>query len=234
MKRSGSTRRAPSVLAKIRYCGFDAGLVPSERTDRLDGKGVGRCLELLHERPSAVGGRLRVEQDRRPADLGLDLLRSSTHFPANEGSKLAKPVTLPPGRDRLPIRPFPTGSAIPKKRTGMVRVSARTATVAGVPFVTMRLGCASTSSLAMFVRSAGVVGTRRSTCTVSAPDPTQGLQLPRDFAPVVRVHSCDECVDPANPPHPTCRLGRDVRRPRQDCRAEQPKDVAPSHTSASR
>jgi hypothetical protein len=39
------------------------------------------------------------------------------------GSKLLKPVMLPPGRDRLATKPSPTGSATTAKMIGMVAVA---------------------------------------------------------------------------------------------------------------
>ena len=49
-----------------------------------------------------------------------------------ENSKLVIPVRLPPGRARLATNPAATGSTTCTNRIGMVRVSARTASTAGV------------------------------------------------------------------------------------------------------
>src|SRR5262249_16799734 len=47
---------------------------------------------------------------------------SSRYFPVMEGSKLTKPVMLPPGRDMLATKPWPTGSTMFPKMIGMVLV----------------------------------------------------------------------------------------------------------------
>src|SRR6516162_4400369 len=49
-----------------------------------------------------------------------------------EASRLMKPVRLPPGRGRLATKPSPTGSDTAPKTIGIVRVSRRSAAVAGV------------------------------------------------------------------------------------------------------
>jgi hypothetical protein len=50
-------------------------------------------------------------------------------LPAIVGSKLMKPVTLPPGRAQLATKPLPTGSATFAKMMGIVRVSCSSAAV---------------------------------------------------------------------------------------------------------
>ena len=63
--------------------------------------------------------------------LGAISESSSSHLPPSEGSKLAKPVTFPPGRSSRATRPLATGSIAVTKTIGIVRVSRWRATVAG-------------------------------------------------------------------------------------------------------
>jgi hypothetical protein len=56
----------------------------------------------------------------------------SNHLPAIVGSKITKPVTLPPGRAKLSTKPLPTGSETLVKTIGMVRVCCSKAAVVGV------------------------------------------------------------------------------------------------------
>ena len=75
-------------------------------------------------------------------------MSSPTHLPAIVGSIFMKPVTLPPGRLRLLMKPLPIGSVTCTKMIGMVRVCRTTAAVAGVVCAKMRSGFSSTSSAA--------------------------------------------------------------------------------------
>jgi hypothetical protein len=50
---------------------------------------------------------------------------SSSHLPASEASKLAKPVMFPPGWLSRATMPLATGSPAPAKTIGIVRVSRR-------------------------------------------------------------------------------------------------------------
>ena len=59
-----------------------------------------------------------------------------------------KPVTLPPGREKLATKPLPTGSVTLTKMMGMVRVCCSNAAVLGVLCERMRSGCSATSSFA--------------------------------------------------------------------------------------
>jgi hypothetical protein len=65
----------------------------------------------------------------------------SSHLPISEGSKLVKPVELPPGRAMLATNPLPKGSDTPTKTIGMVCVSRMSAAVAGVELLTSTSGC---------------------------------------------------------------------------------------------
>jgi hypothetical protein len=79
---------------------------------------------------------------------GAISLSSSSHLPVRDGSKLVKPVLLLPGRAMLVTKPLPTGSDTPTNTTGMVRVTFRSAAVAGVELPTRTSGRRPTSSLA--------------------------------------------------------------------------------------
>ena len=73
-------------------------------------------------------------------------MSSSSHLPTIEASLVMNPVTLPPGRARLAIKPEPTGSTTVAKMMGMVRVSCRSAAVVGVLDERTSSGCSATSS----------------------------------------------------------------------------------------
>jgi len=73
---------------------------------------------------------------------------SSSHLPPIAPSSLMKPVTLPPGRARLPTKPAPTGSETTAKTTGIVRVSFASAAVTGVVPASITSGRRSTNSFA--------------------------------------------------------------------------------------
>src|SRR5215472_8330294 len=68
--------------------------------------------------------------------LGATSLRIWSHFPINDGSKLVKPVMLPPGCGMLATKWLPTGSDTPTNTIGMVRVSCSSAAAAGVELPT--------------------------------------------------------------------------------------------------
>src|SRR5262249_9105445 len=73
--------------------------------------------------------------NRTPARVIFDAtsLRSSTHLPPSEDSRLTKPVMLPPGRGRLATKPLPTGSDTVTNTIGIVLVSCWSAATTGVP-----------------------------------------------------------------------------------------------------
>src|SRR5712691_2591955 len=101
------------------------------------------------------------------ARRGSICLSKPSHLPAIVGSRLMKPVTLPPGRGKLATKPEPTGSTTFTKMIGMTRVCRSTVAVPGVFCVTMRSGCSATSSLAnRCIISASVVPQRTSMPTL--------------------------------------------------------------------
>jgi hypothetical protein len=71
---------------------------------------------------------------RRP---GTTSRKSSSRLPASSLAKVAKPVTLPAGRARLPTKPLPTGSPAVANTIGMTDVAFFDAMTAWVPEVTM-------------------------------------------------------------------------------------------------
>ena len=76
---------------------------------------------------------------------------NSSHLPPSVVSKMAKPVTFPPGRSSRATMPLATGSDTFAKTIGIVRVSRWTAAVVGVPGVRMMSGCRPTNSGAALV-----------------------------------------------------------------------------------
>jgi len=73
---------------------------------------------------------------------------SSSHLPASEASKAAKPVTFPLGRSSLATMRWATGSLTFAKTIGIVGVSRWRATISGVPFARMMSGFRPTNSCA--------------------------------------------------------------------------------------
>ena len=121
-------------------------------------------------------------------------------MPAREGSKVVKPVTLPPGRVRLLTMPFPTGSATAEEDDRE-----------GAGFCQNRQGCrCSVGDDEIRPGGDDVLGDLRQLIKVrrdmhvrsdvAAPGPSQRLKVLRDIRPVVRAGS--ETLDPSNPPHP--------------------------------
>src|SRR5262249_45882604 len=97
--------------------GFQLGPVANRCSDRLHCEGGSGGFEGIQPK-FGICRRRRVEQYRDPSNMR----RSSSHLPPSASSLTAKPVTLPPGRGKLAIKPLPTGSATVAKTIGMVRV----------------------------------------------------------------------------------------------------------------
>src|SRR5262249_21520386 len=97
---------------------------------------------------AGYGGGVGLNKAATGETRGAISLSSSTHLPPSEGSLVAKPVALPPGRDRLATKPLPTGSATVAKTRGMVRVCWSSIAVVGGLFERMTWGLSATSSLA--------------------------------------------------------------------------------------
>src|SRR5215207_2969266 len=57
-----------------------------------------------------ISRRDRIKQDQDPIDVRRNSLSSSNHLLTNVGSIETKPVTLPPGWEKLATKPLPTGS----------------------------------------------------------------------------------------------------------------------------
>ena len=80
---------------------------------------------------------------------GLTVLSRSSHLPHIDGSKLVKPVRLPPGLARLSTNLDTTGSPTCTKIIGIEpATTSLAATVAGVDKVKIRSGLKSTNSFA--------------------------------------------------------------------------------------
>src|SRR5215470_7475215 len=90
---------------------------------------------------SAYGADVRLNSIAILATGGAISLSSSTHLPVCVGSETLKPVTLPPGREKLATKPMPSGSESAGKMMGMVRVCSSNAAVLRVVLETMRSGC---------------------------------------------------------------------------------------------
>ena len=75
-------------------------------------------------------------------------LSIDNHLPVTLGSYCITPVMLPPGRDKLAMKPEPIGSARAANTIGISWVSRCSAATAGVGIAKMTSGCNETSSFA--------------------------------------------------------------------------------------
>src|SRR5438094_203083 len=78
---------------------------------------------------------------------GTTSLSSSSDFPNIAYSKKVKPVTLPPGRARLEMKPCPTGSVTSTKTIGIERITCTASERIALPFATMMSGGRPASSV---------------------------------------------------------------------------------------
>jgi hypothetical protein len=91
---------------------------------------------------SAYGAVIGLNNKATRATRGAISLSSSSHLPPIVGSMLVKPITLPPGREKLATKPLPIGNGA--KTMGMVRVCCSSAAVVGVMCERMTSGCSAT------------------------------------------------------------------------------------------
>ena len=97
--------------------------------------------------------------------LGAISLRISSHFPPIDGSKLVRPVMLPPGFAKLATKPSPIGSETCTKTIGIEAVSGRRTAKVGVLVAKRMSGDFPTSSLANArIRSTSPAAQRYSSC----------------------------------------------------------------------
>ena len=94
----------------------------------------GSFMDVHRAEVTSLAARFRtrtatIRQPPRKPEISLPKLRFSTCY---TGSILVKPVTLPPGREKLATKPLATGSDTVAKMMGMVRVSCSSAAVVGV------------------------------------------------------------------------------------------------------
>src|SRR5262252_1978719 len=129
MKESGHTirplfgsRASPATTdlnAAVSPTGVASTFAPRDAAAAL--RGVRKYLEY-----GAVVG---LNKKAARATRGATSLSSCSHLPAIVGSILVKPVTLPPGREKLATKPLPTGSETAAKTMGKVRVCCSSAAV---------------------------------------------------------------------------------------------------------
>ena len=142
-----------------------------------------------------------------------------------------KPVTLPPGRDRLATKPLPTGSETFAKMMGMVRVCCSINAVMGVFCVRMRSGCSPTSSFANRCIKSASAAAQRASIRMLRPSVHPSVWSPslerREIGlsfPV--VHSIPH--QHADAPHPLALLRVCGERPRECSTAERGYKLPPS------
>src|SRR6516164_11005244 len=143
----------PSVIAVLRLmansnlagacAGSSAGLAPFKMRS---------TYEAERQKRSDVSGPYDIRPTRLTA--GATFLSSSSDFPNMVYSKKVKPVTLPPGRARLEIKPSPTGSFTSTKTIGIEWIICTASERIGLAFATMMSGgCAASSLTSLRMRS---------------------------------------------------------------------------------
>src|SRR5262245_41474248 len=164
---------------------------------------------------------------------GAISLSSSSHFPLKLYSNCIKPVTLPPGRDRLPTKPAATGSTTLTNTIGIVRVACNSGGMPALPLDKMTSGASATSSPACLrMRSASPVPQRVSIRKVAVIGPAQLLQPLHERCKMrlrfrIRIGLVHERADAPNAVRP---LGARCDRPSHRTTHENRK-LPPSHAS---
>src|SRR5262249_10089375 len=110
---------------------------------------------------------------------GAILLSSSSDFPNIAYSMKVKPVTLPPGRARLEMKPCPTGSFSSTKTIGIERITCTASERVTLPFATMMSGAS---------RAISVTSPR-----TRPTSPAVQYQSMRRFFPSVQPSACRPC-----------------------------------------
>src|SRR5262249_59361675 len=128
------------------------------------------------------GSKGAIEQDRRSRHLRRNLFEQLKPFCAlTKLVERGKTVTVPPRRDRLATKPWPTGSAAFANTMGTVRVVCRNALTSGLPLATKTSGVSASSSAAYLrMRSASPAPQRASI---------------RRFVPTVHPNCCRPCAN---------------------------------------
>src|SRR5262249_26895486 len=138
---------------KSRDGAFDFGGVAHVDRDNLHA--AGRCYRLYDRNcpvPAAIAGSRRTAARVRSGAISLS---SSTHFPLRLYSNIKKPVALPPGRDRLSMKPEPSGSGTTANTIGTARVACSNRSKPRPPFAKMTSGaCAANSAACLRILSA--------------------------------------------------------------------------------
>ena len=139
---------------------------------------------------------------------GATFLSSSSDFPNIAYSTKVKPVTLPPGRARLEMKPCPTGSFTSTKTIGIERITLTASERITLPFATMMSG-ASCASSATSPRTRPTL-------------PAVQYQSMRRFVPSVQPSACRPCRKAAARVCPSGSssalfISTAIRRARSDC-----------------
>src|SRR5262249_25826786 len=145
--------------------GRDIFGAPNFECRDIEAERAGRRLNLVHLQ--CGNGITDIRQAGQPAETGDDLAQEFESLASKIGVRADRPVTLPPGRARLAIRPVPTGSPITAETIGMTPVACFAAMTGGVAYVTMTSTLSRTNSAAISARrSLRPSAQRYSTATV--------------------------------------------------------------------
>jgi len=135
----------------------------------------------------------KIANRRRPGTISRT---SSTRLAATSVCWTDRPVTLPPGRAKLAIRPVPTGSPAAPKTIGMTDVACLAATIASVADVTMTSTLSRTNSVAISAKRSGRPSAQRYSIVMVRPSRSGSAHPPSDIR---SEYSCLRQSRPAAP-----------------------------------
>src|SRR3954462_4969914 len=169
--RQGDDAPATSVRCEIGDCAFHLVAVVNAASGHLH-LGRPRCRPLDCGKNSlwaVVSGCIRTNTR---VVAGAASLRTSSHLPPIEASKLVKPVILPPGRARFSMKPLPAGSATIPNTMGKLPLTGFRMATAGLLIATITSGCMATNSSAC--------------CRMFAVSPSHARASNRTFRPSIQ------------------------------------------------
>ena len=152
MKKHGDIRYSNHCgVRQLRGCYdrvLDIACASSVQRDRFDLQLASRNLDWLKKIIASVDRRFRVENNPDSTDMWRDLCEQFQPLLADRGFKIGESRYVSVRMREFTAKPLPTGSDTLTNTTGIVRVSAKTAVVAGVDDVRITSGLIATSSLA--------------------------------------------------------------------------------------
>src|SRR5215831_4900220 len=109
----------------------------------------------------ALGAVFGLNSSADRVRLGFESFSRFIHLPISSGLIKVKPVTLPPGCERLLTKPRLTGSFSNAQTIGIEVVSCKSAAITGVPLARITAGARATISRAYCVASSTLPAVQR-------------------------------------------------------------------------